>query len=72
MLVALEKRQIPVWGKRLSPVLAMLISDYLWAVLVEMSCDVWTVRERSGLETEAEILVVNLDEGLREDIESKK
>lgn len=72
MLVSLKKRQIPVWGKGLSPVLAMLISEYLWAVLVEMSCDVWTVRERSGLETEAEISVVNLDEGFREDRESKK
>lgn len=32
----------------------------------------WSLGERAGLETEAEVVVVNLDEGPRQDMESKE
>lgn len=35
-LVSFKKIEIPFWGKWLSPVLAMLNSVYLWAIIVEM------------------------------------
>lgn len=70
MPMSFKKRGIPFWGERLSPVLTMLSSVQLWAILVVISHNMWHLADRLGLETEAEVLVANLDEGPTEDVES--
>ena len=62
-----RERGLQFGGKSLPPVLAMLSWVYPWDRLVEISHNMQSLGERLGLETEAEVSIVNFDEGPRQD-----